>query len=97
MGGGALYDMGIYCINAARYIFRAEPIEVLAFSAYGHDARFKQVEEMTSAVLRFPEGQLAQMTASQGAASVAEYRVIGTQGTSTCRARTAITRVTSTS
>ena len=29
-GGGTLYDIGIYCINAARYLFRAEPIEVFA-------------------------------------------------------------------
>src|SRR5438874_12009285 len=32
-GGGPLYDMGVYCINAARYLFRAEPIEVFAASA----------------------------------------------------------------
>ena len=25
LGGGTLYDIGIYCINAARYLFRAEP------------------------------------------------------------------------
>jgi len=30
VGGGALYDMGAYCINAARYLFRAEPLEVFA-------------------------------------------------------------------
>ena len=29
MGGGTLYDIGVYCINAARYLFRAEPTEVL--------------------------------------------------------------------
>src|SRR5690349_15624777 len=28
MGGGTLYDIGIYCINAARHLFGAEPIEV---------------------------------------------------------------------
>jgi glucose-fructose oxidoreductase len=27
-GGGTLYDIGVYCINAARYLFRAEPTEV---------------------------------------------------------------------
>ena len=25
LGGGTLYDIGVYCINAARYLFRAEP------------------------------------------------------------------------
>src|SRR5438094_6624888 len=32
-GGGTLYDIGIYCINAARYVFSAEPNEVFAFSS----------------------------------------------------------------
>src|SRR5262249_44275424 len=27
-GGGVLWDIGIYCINAARNLFRAEPVEV---------------------------------------------------------------------
>ena len=31
-GGGTLYDIGVYCINAARYLFRAEPKEVMAVS-----------------------------------------------------------------
>ena len=39
-GGGPLYDMGVYCINAARYLFGAEPVEVLAIAASGQDARF---------------------------------------------------------
>ena len=29
IGGGTLYDIGVYCINAARYLFRAEPTEVI--------------------------------------------------------------------
>jgi glucose-fructose oxidoreductase len=32
-GGGSLEDMGIYCINAARYLFRSAPTEVFAFSS----------------------------------------------------------------
>jgi len=31
-GGGTLYDIGVYCINAARNLFRAEPTEVSAVS-----------------------------------------------------------------
>ena len=31
-GGGTLYDIGVYCVNAARYLFRAEPTEVSAVS-----------------------------------------------------------------
>jgi glucose-fructose oxidoreductase len=80
-GGGTLYDIGIYCINAARYLFRAEPSRVFAFSsANKRDARFKEIDEMTSAVLEFPSGRLAQFTSSFGAADVASYRLVGTKG-----------------
>src|SRR3954465_11171547 len=33
LGGGVLYDIGIYCINAARSLFREEPVEVLAMAS----------------------------------------------------------------
>jgi predicted dehydrogenase len=79
-GGGPLYDIGIYCINAARYLFREEPEEVFAFSANGGDRRFREVDEMTSAVLRFPGERLATFTCSFGAADTATYRVVGTEG-----------------
>jgi predicted dehydrogenase len=80
LGGGALFDMGIYCVNAARYLFQAEPIEVSAFRAQGTDPRFTETDEMTTALLRFPGDRFAQFTASQGAADVSEFRVIGTKG-----------------
>ena len=80
-GGGTLYDIGIYCINAARYLFGAEPTEVFAFSsANKKDARFREIDEMTSAILRFPNDRLAVFTSSFGAADVASYRVVGTKG-----------------
>jgi predicted dehydrogenase len=41
-GGGPVYDMGVYCINAARYLFRAEPSEISAFSARNGEPRFKK-------------------------------------------------------
>ncbi len=81
-GGGTLYDIGIYCINAARYLFEAEPVEVTALAARGQDRRFgaEGVDEMTSAVLRFPGDRLATFTASFGASDVARLQVVGTEG-----------------
>ena len=79
-GGGPLYDLGIYCINAARYLFREEPEEVFAASARRKDRRFREVDEMTSAVLRFPGQRLATFTCSFGAADTATYRLVGTEG-----------------
>jgi glucose-fructose oxidoreductase len=80
LGGGTLYDIGIYCINAARYLFRAEPFEVFAFTANSGEKRFEEVDEMTSAILRFPDERLAVFTCSFGSADVSSYQVVGTKG-----------------
>ena len=80
LGGGPLFDIGIYCVNAARYLFRAEPVEVSAFGIGGREPRFDAVEEAVIAILRFPEERLAMFSVSFGAANVASYRVVGTEG-----------------
>jgi glucose-fructose oxidoreductase len=79
-GGGPLYDIGIYCIQAARYLFRSEPCQVLALAATGEDPRFAEIEEAMSCVLRFPKERLAAFTCSFGAADVSSYRLVGTSG-----------------
>jgi len=79
-GGGPVYDMGVYCINAARYLFRAEPLQVSAASATGDDPRFVKTDEMTSAILRCPEERLASLTCSFGAADISRYSLVGTKG-----------------
>ena len=79
-GGGPVYDMGVYCINAARYLFRDEPIEVSAFSASADDPRFKESEEMTAVTLKFPGERLANFVCSFGAADVSRYTLVGTKG-----------------
>jgi predicted dehydrogenase len=79
-GGGPLLDLGVYCVNAARYLFRDEPLEVAAFEVRRPDSRFAEVPEMASAILRFPEERLASFTCSFGSADVSAYRVVGTEG-----------------
>jgi glucose-fructose oxidoreductase len=80
MGGGPLYDIGIYCINAARHAFGAEPVEVLGATFTGSDPRFAEVEEAFSAILRFPGDGVATFTCSFGASDVSSYRIVGTVG-----------------
>jgi predicted dehydrogenase len=80
LGGGTLYDLGVYCINAARYLFQAEPIEVFAYAAARNDSRFKTIDEMTAAVLRFPGDRVASFTSSFGSTDVGWYEVVGTKG-----------------
>jgi predicted dehydrogenase len=79
-GGGPVYDMGVYCINAARYLFGAEPTKVLAVSASNRERRFQKVDEMMSAILHFPEERLASFTCSFGGADISRYAVVGTKG-----------------
>lgn len=79
-GAGPLYDIGIYCLNAARYLFRTEPIEVHALKLSGRDPRFAAVDEAYAATLRFPLDRVAQFTCSFGAYDRAHYQVVGTEG-----------------
>jgi glucose-fructose oxidoreductase len=75
-GGGTFYDIGVYCINAARHLFRAEPVEVFAATS----GRKGGAEETASAILRFPGGRLATFCVSFGAHKTSEYRIVGTRG-----------------
>jgi predicted dehydrogenase len=80
-GGGPLFDVGTYCINAARYLFGDEPCEATALTATApDDERFAETEEQVGAVLRFPGERLATFTVGFGASSVSSYTVAGTRG-----------------
>ncbi|MFT3768720.1 MAG: Gfo/Idh/MocA family oxidoreductase [Minicystis sp.] len=80
-GGGALPDIGIYCLNAARYITGEEPIEISG-TAYStpRDPRFREVEETVSFTLRFPSGVIAVGTSSYAGHESRRLRVMGEAG-----------------
>jgi glucose-fructose oxidoreductase len=80
LGGGTLFDLGVYCINTARLMFRAEPIEVFGSSIDGARASMPEIDEMTSGVLRFDGDRLATFTTSFNANGVSDFRVVGTEG-----------------
>jgi predicted dehydrogenase len=67
-GGGALPDIGLYCLNTARFVSGQEPVEVFAttYSPPG-DPRYADVEETVNFMLRFPSGLVANCMASYGA------------------------------
>jgi predicted dehydrogenase len=79
-GGGALPDVGIYCLSAARYLSGEEPVEVwdTQYSTPG-DARFKEVEEDFLFTLRFPSGLLAQCTTGYGHHESRRMRLMGSE------------------
>ncbi|WP_242187771.1 Gfo/Idh/MocA family oxidoreductase [Sphingomonas sp. CARO-RG-8B-R24-01] len=66
-GGGSLFDIGLYCLNTARFITGEEPIEIFAtsYSPPG-DPRFAEVEETVSFTLRFPSHTIANCFTSYG-------------------------------
>ncbi len=80
IGGGPIYDMGVYCINAARYLFRAEPEEVMAWNTGHESKRFLEVPATTTAVMRFPGDRIASFTCSFGITDRSSFEVIGTKG-----------------
>jgi predicted dehydrogenase len=80
IGGGPLWDIGVYCINAARYLFGAEPVEVFGWNIGSDNARFSEVPEMTSGIMRFPGDRVASFTSSFGATDRSVFEVIGTKG-----------------
>jgi predicted dehydrogenase len=53
-GGGALYDIGCYCIQASRYAFGEEPVRVVG--CIDRDPAM-HVDRLTSAILEFKSGQ----------------------------------------
>ena len=79
--GGPLQDVGVYCLNAARHVFAAEPVAVQAMaSSPPNDPRFAEIGASLAVTLRFPEGKLAQFHCSFGSHMSEDYRVIGETG-----------------
>lgn len=66
MGGGAMYDMGVYPLNAARYTTGMEPIAVSATHTTDRPQMFDEVDETTIFELEFPDGIVANCRTSFG-------------------------------
>jgi predicted dehydrogenase len=81
-GGGPLMDVGIYCLNASRYLTGEEPSELAGFSSVvDHDGRFAQLEETLSWTMKFPGGTLASCICTYGSSMPGYFRVRGSKGT----------------
>jgi len=79
--GGPVFDMGPYPVNAARYVFGAEPTEIVSATGTRHpDAGLGQFDDTVAVTLRFPEGRIAQFVVSYYANTIDSYTVIGTKG-----------------
>lgn len=80
-GGGPLFDVGIYSLNACRYLTGEEPEHISAYaSVIDHDGRFSEVEENVSWTMKFPSGIVACCNTTYGAPMDGFFRVHGSKG-----------------
>jgi predicted dehydrogenase len=81
-GGGPLMDVGIYSLNACRFLTGEDPEHLEGFaSIISDDGRFTSVEENVSWTMKFPSGIVASCNTTYGANMSGFYRVHGSQGT----------------
>ena len=80
-GGGPLMDVGVYSLNACRYLTGEEPVKLDGYSSViDKDGRFSEVEENVSWAMRFPSGIVASCNTTYGAPMEGYFRVHGTKG-----------------
>jgi predicted dehydrogenase len=80
-GGGALLDVGIYCLNTCRFVLGEEPIWATgAVHSTPGDPRFKEVDENVVFQLGFPSGALGSFSCSFGTHAARRYRCLADRG-----------------
>jgi predicted dehydrogenase len=80
-GGGPLLDVGIYSLNASRYLTGEEPQHIAGYcTVVDHDGRFETVEENDGWTMRFPSGVVAACNTTYGANMPGFIRVHGSKG-----------------
>ncbi|WAH37168.1 Gfo/Idh/MocA family protein [Alicyclobacillus dauci] len=81
MGGGALYDVGSYCVHAIRTIASdARPVKVTATANFAEDG---VVDKSLAAAIRFENGILAHFDCSFEVTNRQHVEIVGTEGTIT--------------
>jgi predicted dehydrogenase len=79
-GGGSLLDVGIYCINVARWLTGLEPFEAQGYSWTTDPSRFSEVDDNMSFQLKFPGGLYLQGSSSFSVAKASFLQVHGEKG-----------------
>lgn len=79
-GGGALMDVGIYALQASRYISGEEPIEISALETKTDLVKFSEVDETMIWQARFPSGLVAKCGTSYNAHGLGQIRVHAQRG-----------------
>jgi predicted dehydrogenase len=79
-GGGALMDVGIYALQATRYLTAEEPVMVSAFETKTDPVKFAEVDETMTWQTKFPSGTLAVCMASYNLPTVTRFRGTAERG-----------------
>ena len=79
-GGGPLMDVGIYALQATRYLTGEEPISVTAVQTNNDPAKFKDIEESISWELKFPGGALGSCNATYSFGGLDRFRAFADRG-----------------
>jgi predicted dehydrogenase len=77
LAGGAMMDVGCYCLNFARYIAGADPIEAKATALIGPESR---VDETIGCTIKFPGDVLAILLAGMRNSTPNTAEVWGSEG-----------------
>jgi xylose dehydrogenase (NAD/NADP) len=76
LGGGALMDVGCYCVNVSRTLAGEEPVEVQASARWSD----RGVDEALTGILRFPGGAVAHFDCALDLERSEAYEVAGSEG-----------------
>jgi len=79
-GGGPLMDVGIYALQAARYLSGEEPVSVSAVAANNDPVKFKDIEESISWQLKFPSGVIASCNTTYNFNGFDRFRAFADRG-----------------
>jgi predicted dehydrogenase len=79
-GGGPLMDVGIYALQATRYLSGEEPVCVSAITTVTDPVKFKDVEESIVWETKFPSGVLAHCSATYNAPGINSFRAAADKG-----------------
>jgi len=79
-GGGPLMDVGIYALQATRYLTGEEPAWLSATTTQGDPARFSEVEESIIWQAKFPGGAVSHCGSSYNASPIGYLRAIAERG-----------------
>ena len=80
LGGGALFDVGCYCVNVSRTLAGAEPLELSAFANYVNANDGGRVDSSFAGMLRFPAGITARFDCGVNLERRNYLELAGTEG-----------------